>query len=136
MRDVHPDANANDPLATRKAARLNVAFETLGDPEAAACLRPAPPARPGDEPPQALRARAEQPDWEDIVADSVSTRAPVHVHNPLPTIEPDEIEVDMAELRDAGARPAPHRRHEPLRLHADGRRLDVGAVGVGSGRST
>ena len=96
MRAVHPDANADDPQATRKAARLNVAFETLGDAEK---------RRAYDElyHPKKRRSRyeiwAEQPDWEDIVAASVPSRAPVHAHDPLPAIEPHEIEVDMAELR-------------------------------------
>lgn len=98
MRAVHPDANAHDPQATHKAARLNVAFETLGDAEK---------RRAYDElhHPRSKNGRrhyefvAEQPDWEDIVAESVPARRPVHAHSPLPTIEPEEIEVDMAELR-------------------------------------
>ncbi len=100
MRAVHPDANANDPQATRKAARLNVAFETLGDAEKRRAYdalhhpRARANGRRGH-----YEHVAEQPDWEDIVAASVTTRKPVHVHNPLPEIAPDEIEVDMAELR-------------------------------------
>ena len=31
MREVHPDANKDDPAATRKAARVNGAYEILGD---------------------------------------------------------------------------------------------------------
>ncbi len=100
MRAVHPDANANDPLATRKAARLNVAFETLGDPERRRAYDQLHPRARATSRRKHYEHVAEQPDWEDIVADSVSTRAPVHVHNPLPTIEPDEIEIDMAELRE------------------------------------
>ena len=98
MRAVHPDANANDPQATLKAARLNVAFETLGD---------AGKRRAYDDVyhPKKRRSRyeiwAEQPDWEDIVAASVPERKPAHAHNPTPVIAPDEIEVDMAELRAA-----------------------------------
>jgi hypothetical protein len=98
MRAVHPDANAHDPQATRKAARLNVAFETLGD---------AAKRRAYDElhHPRSKNGRrhyefvAEQPDWEDIVAESVPAQRPVHVHSPLPTIAPEEIEVDVVELR-------------------------------------
>ncbi len=98
MREVHPDANAHDPQATRKAARLNVAFETLGD----AGKRRAYDALHH---PRSKNGRrhyefvAEQPDWEDIVAESVPARKPAHVHSVAPVIEPDEIEVDMAELR-------------------------------------
>ncbi len=100
MRAVHPDANANDPQATRKAARLNVAFETLGDGEKRRAYdalhhpRARASSRRGH-----YEHVAEQPDWEDIVAESVTTRKAVHVHNPLPVIAPDEIEVGMAELR-------------------------------------
>jgi curved DNA-binding protein CbpA len=98
MREVHPDANIDDPEATRKAARLNEAFETLGDPMARAAydLRTRPTGA-------AIRRHyehvAEQPDWEDIVAESVPPRRPKHVHSPAPVVEPEEIEVDMAELR-------------------------------------
>lgn len=96
MRAVHPDANAHDPQATRKAARLNVAFETLGDAEKRGAYDALyhPKKRRGR-----YEVWAEQPDWEDIVAASVPARKVAHAHNPMPVISPDEIEVDMAELR-------------------------------------
>jgi hypothetical protein len=95
MREVHPDANANDPQANRKAARLNVAFETLGDPDR---------RRAYDEQhaPQNRKRRyefwAQQDDWEDIVAENIPPKRPAHVHTPPPSIEPDEIEIEMSEL--------------------------------------
>jgi hypothetical protein len=104
MREVHPDANVRDPQATRKAARLNAAYETLGNAakrRAYDAARPA--ARNG-----AVRGRrndrvyahwAEQEDWEDIVAEHVPAKRPAHVHEEPPLIEPAEVEVDMAELR-------------------------------------
>jgi hypothetical protein len=97
MRAVHPDANAQDPEATRKAAALNLAFETLGDPEKRR-------AYDGARSPRNARRKyevwAEQPDWEDIVAEHVPAKRPSHVHAREPIIEPDEIEVGMAELRE------------------------------------
>jgi DnaJ-domain-containing protein 1 len=105
MREVHPDANAQDPQATRKAARINAAYETLGDPARRrtydATLGPARNGRRAT----AKRTNgiysywAEQEDWEDIVAETVPPPRPAHVHDQPPIIEPDEIEVDMAELR-------------------------------------
>ena len=99
MREVHPDANAHDPQATRKAARLNVAFETLGDPgkRRAYDALHHPRSKNGC---KHYEFVAEQPDWEDIVAASVPSRKVAHVHNPEPVIAPNEIEVDMAELRE------------------------------------
>jgi hypothetical protein len=96
MREVHPDANADDPEATRKAARLNAAFETLGDPEKRRAYdqRYRPVNRD-----RMYRVWAEQPDWEDIIAENVPRRRPPHVHTLEPHIEPNELEVDMAELR-------------------------------------
>ena len=99
MRAVHPDANVHDPEANRKAARINAAYETLGDPEKRALydLQHRPTIR-------AVRRHyehiAEQPDWEDIVAAGVPTHRPRHVHHPMPIIEPEELEVDMTELRE------------------------------------
>ena len=99
MREVHPDANINDPEANRKAARINTAYETLGDRHKRAAYdlqhKPAKAAARGH-----YEHVSEQPDWEDIVAASVPLHRPKHVHNPPPFIEPEEIEVDMAELRD------------------------------------
>jgi hypothetical protein len=114
MREVHPDANRRDPDATRKAARLNRAYETLGDAEkrrvydaahrvAASATGRRDPAsaavwrRMSD---QKYSAWAVEPDWEDIVADHVPPKRPAHVHAPAPTIEPEEIEVSVAELRE------------------------------------
>ncbi len=97
MRAVHPDANVDDPEATRKAAALNLAFETIGDPEK---RRAYDDARRG---PRASRRQhevwAEQPDWEDIVAENVPPARPQHVHAPAPVFEPDEVEVSVAELQ-------------------------------------
>jgi hypothetical protein len=106
MREVHPDANVNDPEATQKAARINHAFETLGDPERRrtydAQRAPSPSRR-------ATRARndkvyahwAQREDWEDIVAAHVPDRKPMHAHAMDPLIEPAEVEVSMRELRDS-----------------------------------
>lgn len=104
MREVHPDANKDDPAATRKAASVNAAFEVLGD----AIRRRAYDATLS--PRAALRATRRQRDrqyevwaqednWEDIVAENVPAKRPAHVHDPAPLIQPQEIEVDMAELR-------------------------------------
>jgi hypothetical protein len=96
MRAVHPDANTSDPDATQKAAALNAAFETLGDPE----KRRAYDGTRGRKSRGRYEVWAEQPDWEDIVAEqAVAPRAPKHVHSQEPAIEPGEIEVDVAELR-------------------------------------
>ncbi|MDP9238210.1 MAG: J domain-containing protein [Chloroflexota bacterium] len=97
MRAVHPDANAHDPHANEKAAALNRAFETLGDPE----KRRLYDDERGRKSVRRYEVWAEQPDWEDIVAEqAVTPRKPAHVHILDPLIEPDEIEVDMPELRE------------------------------------
>jgi hypothetical protein len=98
MREVHPDANKDDPAANRKAARVNAAYEVLGDPEKRRAYDEQRSPR--------LRHRryeqwAQEPDWEDIVAQHVPPKRPAHKHDPAPAIAPDEIEVDMAELRVA-----------------------------------
>lgn len=96
MREVHPDANKNDPAANRKAARVNAAYEVLGDPAK---------RRAYDEQfsPRLRNKKYEQwareDNWEDIVAENVPPARPAHKHMPPPVIEPEEIEVDMAELR-------------------------------------
>ncbi len=95
MRAVHPDANKDDPEATRKAAALNLAFETLGDPE----RRRAYDAQRGRSGKRPYDVWAEQPDWEDIVAEHVPAKRTAHAHTVQPLIEPEEVEVDMAELR-------------------------------------
>jgi len=95
MRAVHPDANAADPDATRKAAALNHAFEVLGDP----ARRRAYDDRRGHASVRRYRAWARQPDWEDIVADHVPPARPAHVHAREPRFEPDELEVSVTELR-------------------------------------
>ena len=99
MRAVHPDANGHDPEATRKAAALNLAFETVGDPEKrrAYDAQRSPSSRASR---RMYEVWAEQPDWEDIVAENVPPARPPHVHSPAPIIEPDEVEVSMAELRE------------------------------------
>ncbi len=98
IRAVHPDANVDDPQATRKAAALNLAFETVGDPEKRRAYDAArlPSTRASR---RQYEVWAEQPDWEDIVAENVPPARPPHVHAPAPVIEPDEVEVSMAELR-------------------------------------
>ena len=98
MRAVHPDANVDDPEATRKAAALNLAFETIGDAE----KRRAYDAQRLPSPRAARRQYevwAEQPDWEDIVAENVPPARSSHVHSPVPVFEPDEVEVSMSELK-------------------------------------
>ncbi|HEY7801607.1 MAG TPA: DnaJ domain-containing protein [Dehalococcoidia bacterium] len=112
MREVHPDANVGDPDATRKAARINRAYETLGDPAKrraydAACrvavdghaAAPASTSAWRRAEARKYAAWAVEPDWEEIVAEHVPPKRPAHVHAPEPTIEPAEIEVDLAELR-------------------------------------
>ena len=106
MREAHPDANQGDlAAATRRAARLNLAFETLGDDarrRAYDASLPLASPRRGRRDPKRDRIYAhwaEQEDWEDIVAANVPPPRPAHVHQQEPLIEPDEIEVDMAELR-------------------------------------
>ncbi len=108
MREVHPDANSKDPQANRKAARLNVAWETLGDAQKRRAYdaqlgvgqRGANGAAPTARKRGVYAYWAEQPDWEDIVAENVPPPRPAHVHSEEPIIEPAEIEVDLAELRD------------------------------------
>jgi hypothetical protein len=107
MREVHPDANVDDPEATRKAALINRAFETLGDParrrdydarQTPTRVAPRPRTRASD---KIYAHWAEQEDWEDIVAANVPPRRPAHAHATDPLIEPSEIEVDMSELRES-----------------------------------
>ncbi|HYM15164.1 MAG TPA: J domain-containing protein [Dehalococcoidia bacterium] len=95
MRAVHPDANTHDPDANRKAALLNDAFEVVGD----VARRRAYDDRRGHASVRRYQVWAEQPDWEDIVAEHVSPPRPAHVHRVEPRIEPDEIEVSVAETR-------------------------------------
>ncbi len=107
MRAVHPDANNGDPDATRKAARINRAFEMLGNPERrreydaarrASRIDVHNGARAGSAD-RRYAAWAAEPDWEDIVAEHVPPKRPAHVHAPTPTIAPDEIDVEVQELR-------------------------------------
>jgi curved DNA-binding protein CbpA len=95
MRLVHPDANTADPDANRKAARLNHAYETLGDAD----RRRAYDGARGRGDARRYQAWAEHEDWENVVAEHVPPARPAHVHAPEPQIEPAEIEVDMSELR-------------------------------------
>ena len=80
MRKAHPDANAGDAKATRAAARINLAYETLGDTS----KRRAYDERTGG---AAKRSRkvyehwAGQDGWEDIVAEHVPARRPAHAHS-------------------------------------------------------
>ncbi|HEY8172487.1 MAG TPA: J domain-containing protein [Dehalococcoidia bacterium] len=104
MREAHPDANAGDPLANRRAARINAAYETLGNAEKRRAYDAgrAPIVNGHRKRSDRVYAHwAEQEDWEDIVASAVPppNRRPAHVHTALPLIEPEEIEVSMAELR-------------------------------------
>lgn len=100
MRKAHPDANLGDAKLTRLAARINLAYETLGDPEKRREYDRRTSGRANGRRSNGVYAHwAEQPDWEDIVAEHAPPRRPAHVHSQEPTIEPDEIEVDLAELR-------------------------------------
>src|SRR5262252_1072312 len=73
MRSVHPDANVDDPEATRKAAAINRAFETLGDPGRRAEYDASRSTRRSN---KVYAAWAAEPDWEDIVAANVPPRRP------------------------------------------------------------
>jgi curved DNA-binding protein CbpA len=103
MREAHPDANAGDPAATRRAARINAAYETLGNRERRRDYDAR--SRPTATTPATRRSNkvyahwAEQDDWEDIVAAAVPPKRPAHVHADDPLVEPEEIEVTMTELR-------------------------------------
>lgn len=110
MREAHPDANAGDPAATRRAARINAAFEMLGSRErragydarvaaAGATVPQAGKGAPGRRSNGVYAHWAEQEDWEDIVAEAQPPRRPAHIHATEPVIEPDEIQVEMSELR-------------------------------------
>lgn len=106
MREAHPDANAGNPASTRRAARINAAFEMLGhrerrrqyDERTRAVTRGAS-ARAGRRSNGVYAYWAAQDDWEDIVAAAQPPRRPAHVHDDEPLIEPHEIEVTMSELR-------------------------------------
>ncbi len=100
MRKTHPDANAGDAKATRAAARINAAYETLGDAaKRREYDRRTSPRANGKRSNGVYGYWAEQPDWEDIVAEHAPIRRPAHAHTEEPVIEPAEIEVDLAELR-------------------------------------
>ncbi|HZP55957.1 MAG TPA: DnaJ domain-containing protein [Dehalococcoidia bacterium] len=106
MREVHPDANGGDARATRQAARINRAYETLGNPER---RRAYDLSRAGTRPRAAIvrdaardrkyAAWAVEPDWEDIVAEHVPPKRAAHRHAPPPRLDPEEIEVHLDELR-------------------------------------
>lgn len=101
MRTAHPDANAGDPAATRRAARINLAYETLSNES----KRREYDNRRGARTNGSRRSNkvyqhwAEQPDWEDIVAEHAPARRPAHVHDQPPFIEPREIDVSIADLQ-------------------------------------
>ncbi|MEX2245869.1 MAG: DnaJ domain-containing protein [Dehalococcoidia bacterium] len=102
MREVHPDANARDPDATSKAARINRAYETLGNPERRRAYDARRPVHRSGHPSTNGRHYADwaqQPDWEDIVAEHVPPARPAHAHTVEPEVDPREIEVDLRELR-------------------------------------
>jgi DnaJ-domain-containing protein 1 len=100
MRKAHPDANRGDAKMTRLAARINAAYETLGDPAKRREYDRRTSSRANGKRSDRVYAHwAEQPDWEDIVAEHAPIKRPAHVHTVEPTVEPDEIEVDLAELR-------------------------------------
>jgi len=112
MRRIHPDANRS-PDANRQAARVNRAYETLGDPERRraydASRRSETRSLIGNGRSETWQARraadrryaawAAEPDWEEIVAEHVPPKRPTHAHAPEPTFEPAEIEVDVSEMR-------------------------------------
>lgn len=98
MRKAHPDANAGDAKATRAAARINLAYETLGD----AAKRRAYDECTGGAAKRSRKVYEQwgwQDGWEDTVAEHMPARRPVHAHSIEPVIEPAEIEVDLTELR-------------------------------------
>ena len=105
-RTAHPDANAGDPAATRRAARINLAYETLGDEakrraydERTGTRANGASTNGGRRSNKIYEHWAEQPDWEDIVAEHAPVRRPAHVHDRPPLMEPREIDVSMAELQ-------------------------------------
>ncbi len=102
IREAHPDANAGDPRATARAARINAAFDVIGNAQR---RRAYDASTPGAGAPAKRRSNktyahwAEQENWEDIVAEHVpAARRKAHAHSEPPRIEPEEIAVDMAEL--------------------------------------
>ena len=98
MREVHPDANANDPAANRKAARAQRArTKTLGDPDRRRAYDD--DTRAQQRAPLRGLGRAGRLGGHRRGA-RAGADGPTHVHTPLPEIEPEEIEVDMAELRE------------------------------------
>lgn len=108
MRERHPDANAGSAAATRAAARLNLAFETLGDAtrrreyDARSANGVRPRGRNGSRRSDRVYAHwAEHENWEDIVAEHVPPPRPRHDHEPEPYLEPAELEIDLSELRIA-----------------------------------
>ena len=99
MRRSHPDANAGDPAATRQAARINLAFEVLGDPARRREYDARSAPRNGHAQSNRTYAHwAEHENWEDIVAEHVAPPRPPHVHAQQPLVEPREVEVDLSEF--------------------------------------
>jgi hypothetical protein len=104
IREAHPDANAGDPRATARAARINAAYGVLGNAERRREYDERTGGRAGTR--ASMRRRsdkvyahwAEQENWEDIVAEHVPVRRKAHAHSDLPRIEPEEIAVDTSEL--------------------------------------
>ena len=105
MREFHPDANRNDPQANRRAARINLAYETLGDTERRRSYDaslPAPARTRSSRRNDKIYAHwAQQENWEDIVAENVPPARPAHRHSPEPSLEPREIDVTLEELEGA-----------------------------------
>jgi DnaJ-domain-containing protein 1 len=106
MREAHPDANQNDPRATRRAARINLAYETLGnasrraeyDARTKTSVNGASTRRERAHNDKVYAHWAQQENWEDIVAESVPPARPKHMHTEEPSVDPDEIEVSIDEL--------------------------------------
>lgn len=106
MRESHPDANGNDPQATRRAARINLAYETLGNAQRrreydATLISPPPRRRRARHNDKVYAEWAQHENWEDIVAANVAPARPPHRHIEAPSIEPAEINVLLDELDGA-----------------------------------
>src|SRR5262245_12362788 len=89
MRESHPDANRDDPHANRRAARINLAYETLGNVvrrrEYDSTLPPPKRTRRNRQHDRVYAEWAQHDNWEDIVAENVPPARPPHMHTEEPT---------------------------------------------------